>query len=208
MVINLDLLKKYLQIKSFVFIGLVSYSFYLWHQPLLAFGSLFFENFNTILKISVILISFLLSIFSWKYIEQVFRKKDKINLQIFIRNASAFILFILLFSFSSISIFNSKSFNSTEALMAKKLSEEPFIFSNRIDERQFIKNRIIFENNDIDALIVGSSRLMQVSNKIYKRKLLNLSVSGASLEDQITITEMALEKFDPEKIILGADPWL
>lgn len=92
--------------------------------------------------------------------------------------------------------------------MAKKLSEEPFIFSNRIDERQFIKNRIIFENNDIEALIVGSSRLMQVSNKIYKRKLLNLSVSGASLEDQITITEMALEKFDPEKIILGADPWL
>ena len=92
--------------------------------------------------------------------------------------------------------------------MAKKLSEEPFIFSNRVDERQFIKNRIIFENNEIDALIVGSSRLMQVSNKIYKRKLLNLSVSGASLEDQITITEMALEKFDPEKIILGADPWL
>ena len=200
--------KKILTNQVFVFIGLVSYSFYLWHQPLLAFGSLFFENFNTILKIAAILISFLLSIFSWKYVEQAFRKKDKINLQIFTRNASAFILFILFFSLSSISIFNSKSFNSTEALMAKKLSEEPFIFSNRIDERQFIKNRIIFENNDIEALIVGSSRLMQVSNKIYKRKLLNLSVSGASLEDQITITEMALEKFDPEKIILGADPWL
>jgi hypothetical protein len=200
--------KKILTNQALVFIGLISYSFYLWHQPLLAFGSLFFENFDTILKIVVILISFLLSIFSWKYIEQTFRKKDKINLQIFIRSVFAFILFNLFFSFSGISIFNSKSFNSTEALMAKKLSEEPFIFSNRMDERQFIKNRIIFENYKIDALIVGSSRLMQVSNNFYDKKLLNLSVSGASLEDLITITEMALEKFDPDKIILGADPWI
>ena len=105
-------------------------------------------------------------------------------------------------------IFNSRSFNSTEALMAKKLSKEPFIFSNRIDERQFIKNRIIIEDYKTNALIIGSSRLMQVSNKFYDKKLLNLSVSGASLEDQITITEMALEKFNPKKIILGADPWL
>ena len=96
-------------------------------------------------------------------------------------------------------IFNSRSFNSTEALMAKKLSKEPFIFSNRIDERQFIKNRIIIEDYKTNALIIGSSRLMQVSNKFYDKKLLNLSVSGASLEDQITITEMALEKFNPKK---------
>ncbi len=191
--------EKILSNRVLVFIGLISFSFYLWHQPLLAFGNLYFENFDIIPKITVILISLLLSYFSWKYIEQIFRKKNKISYKIFIRNIASFIIFFLFFSFTSIMIFNSRSFNSTEALMAKKLSKEPFIFSNRIDERQFIKNRIIIEDYKTNALIIGSSRLMQVSNKFYDKKLLNLSVSGASLEDQITITEMALEKFNPKK---------
>lgn len=33
-------------------------------------------------------------------------------------------------------------------------------------------------------------------------------MSGASIEDQIAITEMALEKFNPTTIYLAADPWL
>ena len=98
--------KKILTNQVFVFIGLVSYSFYLWHQPLLAFGSLFFENFNTILKIAVILISFLLSIFSWKYIEQAFRKKDKINLQIFIRVTHLLLFYLFYYSHSAVLVFS------------------------------------------------------------------------------------------------------
>ena len=49
---------------------------------------------------------------------------------------------------------------------------------------------------------------MQVSNDTLNKKTLNLSVSGANMEDQIAITELALEKFKPNFIILGADPWL
>ena len=49
---------------------------------------------------------------------------------------------------------------------------------------------------------------MSIPKKGQELKLLNLSVSGASIEDQIAITEMALEKFNPQKIILSADPWL
>jgi len=33
-------------------------------------------------------------------------------------------------------------------------------------------------------------------------------VSGASVEDHIAITLMALEKFNPDTILLGMDPWL
>jgi hypothetical protein len=49
---------------------------------------------------------------------------------------------------------------------------------------------------------------MQLGENELNKKTLNLSVSGASIEDQITITEMALEKFNPTTIYLAADPWL
>ena len=49
---------------------------------------------------------------------------------------------------------------------------------------------------------------MSISKDFFNNQLLNLSVSGASIEDQIAITEMAIEKFQPQTIILGADPWL
>lgn len=49
---------------------------------------------------------------------------------------------------------------------------------------------------------------MQLAENELKQKTLNLSVSGATIEDQIAITEMALEKFNPRTIYLAADPWL
>jgi hypothetical protein len=49
---------------------------------------------------------------------------------------------------------------------------------------------------------------MQLAENELKQKTLNLSVSGATIEDQIAITGMALEKFNPRTIYLAADPWL
>ena len=77
-----------------------------------------------------------------------------------------------------------------------------------MDERIFTKERIIYENNNPQVLVVGSSRIMQLGENELKKNTLNLSVSGASIEDNIAIIEMALEKFNPEIIYLGADPWL
>lgn len=66
-----------------VFIGLISYSLYLWHWPLLVFSRYYFEHrdivshdFGAGLRASVLLISILLAILSWKFIETPFRKKQ------------------------------------------------------------------------------------------------------------------------------------
>jgi hypothetical protein len=47
---------------------------------------------------------------------------------------------------------------------------------------------------------------MQVSSSLGN--VLNLSVSGASVEDQITFAILALQKFTPKVVYLSADPWL
>lgn len=69
---------KFLSIKFLNFIGLISYSLYLWHQPILAL----MKKLNSIhLVPSQILISisltFSLSYLTWKYVENPFRDKHK-----------------------------------------------------------------------------------------------------------------------------------
>lgn len=65
--------------KLLVGIGLISYSAYLWHQPIIAFIRIIFGELSTNWAIMSILFILLLSFFSWKYIEKPFRRKDFIN---------------------------------------------------------------------------------------------------------------------------------
>lgn len=68
-----------LQSKSLVFIGLLSYSMYLWHWPIFVFVK--YLGFELTLPITVgsITLTILLSYFSWKFVEQPFRYKFKYN---------------------------------------------------------------------------------------------------------------------------------
>ncbi len=72
---------KLLSRRGFVGIGLISYSTYLWHQPLLAFSRL--ANTDTTLTgLQIfILISAALGMgwFSWKFIETPFRNKQRVS---------------------------------------------------------------------------------------------------------------------------------
>ena len=83
--------------------------------------------------------------------------------------------------------------------MAKILTEKDAIYATKMDERKFIKNRIINENLDPEILIVGSSRIMQISNENFNKQILNLSVSGASIEDHIAIVSILLKNLNQKK---------
>jgi len=68
--------QKLLTTRPLVFIGLISYSLYLWHWPLVAFTKyLLFRSFTGIDSAAIILVSLLIASFSWKFIEQPFREK-------------------------------------------------------------------------------------------------------------------------------------
>lgn len=71
---------RILSLKPLVGIGLISYSAYLWHQPLFAFyryQSL--EEPSAIAMMVLLLLTFPLAWFSWKFVEAPFRNKKKLT---------------------------------------------------------------------------------------------------------------------------------
>lgn len=65
---------KLLSTKGFVRIGLISYSAYLYHQPLFAFARIrLFEHPSAFVMLALSIVSLLLAYISWKYIETPFR---------------------------------------------------------------------------------------------------------------------------------------
>ena len=89
---------RLLSTKPLVTIGLISYSAYLWHQPLFAFTRLqsLIDPVGFDLTLQIIL-SFLLAYLSWQFVEGYFRDKTKIS-------RTPVFLFGLLSSFAFISI--------------------------------------------------------------------------------------------------------
>lgn len=70
---------KLLANRPIVLIGLMSYSLYLWHWPLLSLAHHVIADVRPHHKISLVLVAFLLALFSWKYVEIPFRSKDRLR---------------------------------------------------------------------------------------------------------------------------------
>lgn len=71
-----NVVTKALSLKWMVGIGLISYSLYLWHWPIVVFTKLAFESEpSPALSFALMALCFVLAYLSWKYIEQPFRKR-------------------------------------------------------------------------------------------------------------------------------------
>ena len=79
---------RLLSSRPFIHVGLVSYSLYLWHWPVLAYARYWIgDSLSSTVGVLAILISYGLALASWKYIEQPFRKPGQ--------NSSAFKVFVV-----------------------------------------------------------------------------------------------------------------
>ena len=92
---------KLLSLKFIVGIGLISYSAYLWHQPLLAFARhRLFGEVSEFMLIALCLSSLVLAWFSWRFIEAPFRNKQAFaRRKIFVFSVAG------IFAFSSLGLF-------------------------------------------------------------------------------------------------------
>jgi peptidoglycan/LPS O-acetylase OafA/YrhL len=74
------LVAKFLSTKVFVGIGLISYSAYLWHQPLFAFARILSEKDPTVLlMVALSMLSIALAYLSWRFIEKPFRRSEIVS---------------------------------------------------------------------------------------------------------------------------------
>ncbi len=87
---------KFLGSKVLVGIGLISYSAYLWHQPIFVFARHISLDEPSIMIFGTLsVVSILLAYISWKYIEAPFRKKGKFSRkQIFLFTAIGSVVFL------------------------------------------------------------------------------------------------------------------
>ena len=78
------------------------------------------------------------------------------------------------------------------------------------DER--LLQKIVIENreNEIDTIVMGSSRAMILSNDLlHDGSFFNHAVSGATIEDYVAITQLFLDNGGlPDSVYIGVDPWL
>lgn len=69
---------RVLSLKPMIFIGLVSYSAYLWHQPLFAFARIRFPDTLTSGNyVGLIAVTFILAYLSWRFVENPFRERRR-----------------------------------------------------------------------------------------------------------------------------------
>lgn len=73
------IINKIIENKFMVSIGLISYSLYLWHWPIFVLIKYLGIDFTGIIRIAAIILTFLLSFLSWKFIEQPFRTNLKFD---------------------------------------------------------------------------------------------------------------------------------
>jgi len=87
--------RSVLENRALVFIGLISYSLYLWHWPLFVFIRLRFvqTELSPLLATLGTLLSFLIAVVSWYFVERPFRRKEAFDRSRIFRYSGVSVLF-------------------------------------------------------------------------------------------------------------------
>ena len=138
------LINKILTIKPMILIGLISYSAYLWHQPLLIFSRHYLVGeLSSIYVILLIFLTFLLSYLSWRFVEKPFRDKGKVS-----RNN------IFLFSIIGSIFFGiiGLAFHFNDGYKNRYTADEVTLldFNSYRERDELYRNRVCFLRSDLD----------------------------------------------------------
>lgn len=80
---------RILSTRAAVGVGLVSYSLYLWHWPIIVFWNYFAPGSETPFGVvTTIVLSFVMAGFSWRFIEQPFRSRTRFDARFMFRSAA------------------------------------------------------------------------------------------------------------------------
>uniref|UniRef100_UPI0011A23320 acyltransferase family protein n=1 Tax=Yersinia alsatica TaxID=2890317 RepID=UPI0011A23320 len=118
-----DIASYLLSLKPMIFIGAISYSIYLWHQPLFVFYRVKIGEISVLMAIILVLLSIIFSVLSFYLIEKPFRKKQLSRW----KWVAIIVSSITLILFSIFVLLKNSSADQTDNLMsplAKKMYED------------------------------------------------------------------------------------
>lgn len=146
--------------KAIVGIGLISFSVYLWHQPLLVFGRMLNNGEPGIASLlSIIFIVLVLSTITYNYIEKPFRDRTIVSRNTIIKISTLSFLFLSIFGLviHSMSYRDIGAFQLKEGMMYEMdfedLKEESIEFTKSFSYEDFSN----FNSSKIKVLILGDS---------------------------------------------------
>lgn len=80
-------------------------------------------------------------------------------------------------------------------------------YNERLLQKHFLQKQT---NKNPDVVVMGSSRIMEISNNVYpNKKLFNIGVSHANINDLIALAGLLDElKIKPKEVVINVDPFL
>ena len=206
----------FLRLKFVVFLGLISYSLYLWHFPLFSLSNSYFflnvDELNT--KIIIFIISLIISTFSFYFIEKPFRYNKNISVQLIIKWS---LIYIVIFFIIFFTIIFSKGLKFAFGDFYTKYPN--YIIDNNYLQKKwrkplkgyyFIGSSNLNKKNKKNILIVGNShsigvyRMFAQNNELYKD--FDFSVMRIGFED-FNKEHISNEIINNSDLIILASRW-
>lgn len=182
---------RVLSSKPMVGIGLISYSLYLWHQPLLALLRIYSQERPSAVEIyGVILLTFLLSFISWKFIERPFRNPQLTSQKLvlaFVAVTSASLLVV--------GVFLDRSYGLPSRIY------DASIRVDEMDKRIYNERAFQFKKDGFSVDNSPKSRILIIGNS-FGRDFVNMTIENFNLEHAQIIyrddLHECIEPFDSE----------
>lgn len=178
------LVGRILTSKIFVGIGLISYSAYLWHQPVFAFYR--YQTIgepNNVILISLIAIVFIISFLSWKYIENYFRNKRNFSRKaIFVLSSIGILFFIsigLIGHFTDPLKIATMRFNEEKLATIRSVAHSPYRNQCHFEQsdKSLSKTPCTYFGGEISVAVVGNSHATELAYSLaIKLQPMNIGV--------------------------------
>jgi len=188
---------RFLSFKPFVAIGLISYSAYLWHWPILAFIRYLLIDINMTIALLVLVLTFLLATISYFLVEKPLRKNNVSTKNVFIWYFIVPAFFIIsIATFTEHAIKNKSNFifpwNKLRQLNFDTLAAYKYKYNcqySNFDISDYKEKRCFYppQTNKADAILIGDSNaahylgMLRVFANHYHFSLRNITQSACPL---------------------------